>query len=178
MALEAVTHRNEPFINQFEGLVQKAESVYAYPPKMPQLWSQHRCGNCMEKDTRDKDVRLHIVLQPRGLMSTTFASEGDYSEIRAWDVALAPPLYRPLFRQDPTPPKALALWTEYKDYYPETYVGGGIDYRDRKQSHLVGAKQGGKKKKKETARNVPTNIQQGRCHWPTLEALRLSKRAN
>ena len=72
----------------------RGESVYAFPAKFDEAkWEAHSCKDCAKKERRDSDVRLHMVFQPRGNMSPIYPTDTDYTEVRAWDVALSKALY-------------------------------------------------------------------------------------
>ena len=116
----------------------KGEAVYAFPSKMDDgKWEAHACQVCAGKDNRDKNVRLHMVFQPRGLMSPIYQTDTDYTEVRAWDVALSQALYaRCPYRSGNVPQKAVALYRAYADYYPDRYVDGGSGYKELKQKTM------------------------------------------
>ena len=115
----------------------KGEAVYAFPEKLEEdVWAGKACSKCTGKalNNRDKDIRLHMVFQPRGRMSPTYPTEADYTEVRAWDVALSTALYgRCPFPAGEVPAKADALYREYAGYYPERYVDGGSGYANVKK---------------------------------------------
>ena len=116
----------------------RGEAVYAFPAKMEDgKWEAHSCKDCEKKERRDQDVRLHMVFQPRGNMSPIYPTDTDYSEVRAWDVALSQALYaRCPYPKDKKPEKALALYREYADYYPDRHVQGGSGYQDIKRATI------------------------------------------
>ena len=116
----------------------RGESVYAFPAKFDDAkWEAHSCKDCAKKERRDSDVRLHMVFQPRGNMSPIYPTDTDYSEVRAWDVALSQALYaRCPYPKDKKPEKALALYREYADYYPDRHVHGGSGYQEIKKATI------------------------------------------
>jgi len=70
-------------------------------------------------------------------MSPIYPTDTDYSEVRAWDVALSQALYaRCPYPKDKKPEKALALYREYADYYPDRHVQGGTGYQDIKRATI------------------------------------------
>jgi hypothetical protein len=116
----------------------KGEAVYAFPAKLEDgNWEAHACKLCADKTSRDKDVRLHMVFHPRGHMSPIYPTDTDYTEVRAWDVALSQALYaRCPYPSGKVPEKALALYRAYADYYPDRYVDGGSGYKELKRKTM------------------------------------------
>jgi hypothetical protein len=147
-----------PTINHVDGprraVVLKAEAVYAFPERMPDdEFGKAACHLCGNKEARDKDVRLHLIFQPRGLMCPAYKLDSEYTEVVAWDVALSPALYDrcPYPSSNKIPPKADSLWRGYQDFYPDRYTQGG--YKDEKKKVIGKVKE---------PRVVPENIKNAR----------------
>ena len=151
----------------------KGEAVYAFPLKMEEIfWHGKCCNTCHLKvlQGRDKDVRLHMVFQPRGQMSPTYPTVSDYTEIRAWDVALSQALYATCpIKGSVAPPKADALYREYADYFPERYVNGGSGYENAKKRTI------GRTKTKRAVPQAILDARRAEVHDPELAKMLLVK---
>ena len=140
-------HEASIIATKHEAVVMANETVFAFPPA-----STVGCETC-GKAVGPKDIRFHVVYQPRGYMAPPFDSTLDtQGGLRPWEIT--PPFsFLTNDGQDKARQRAKVLATEYSDYSPVT-VCYSSEYKD--------AVRAGSKK----TRKVPPEVAEVRFKWP------------